>query len=244
MCEPISVGAAIGALTFAGSAMSSIGQHQAQQAAVARSNAIAQQQYQQELQIAAARDREKGRVYQAELKATTAAKNAFYARKSANQVEANRALAAETQKKIEARTSAAFQQQSNIASSIQAQGQVLATGKAGQSFMLQAMDKQRQADFTTAQISQTLYDQSVASGLVREGIMLDQYSADVAAWNNLPADPLSPEASFLPVKPIMAKGPSGLALAGGLVSSAVSGASAGLSTYGSITNNGKYIWES
>jgi len=222
MCEPISVGAAIGALTFAGSAMSSIGQHQAQQAAVARSNAIAQQQYQQELQIAAARDREKGRVYQAELKATTAAKNAFYARKSANQVEANRALAAETQKKIEARTSAAFQQQNNIASSIQAQGQVLATGKAGQSFMLQAMDKQRQADFTTAQISQTLYDQSVASGLVREGIMLDQYSADVAAWNNLPADPLSPEASLQPVKPIKAKGPSGLALAGNLVSAAAS----------------------
>jgi hypothetical protein len=222
MCEPISVGAAIGALTFAGSAMSSIGQHQAQQAAVARSNAIAQQQYQQELQIAAARDREKGRVYQAELKATTAAKNAFYARKSANQVEANRALAAETQKKIEARTSAAFQQQNNIASSIQAQGQVLATGKAGQSFMLQAMDKQRQADFTTAQISQTLYDQSVASGLVREGIMLDQYSADVAAWNNLPADPLTPMASLAPIKPIDAKGPSGLALAGNLVSAAAS----------------------
>ena len=58
--------------------MQVIGAHQQQQAAVARSNAIAQQQYQRDLQIAAQRDREK-QTYQAELKADTAAKNAYYA---------------------------------------------------------------------------------------------------------------------------------------------------------------------
>ena len=227
MCEPISVGAAIGALSFAGSAMSSVGQHQAQQAAVARSNAIAQQQYQQELQIAAARDREKGRTYKAELKSATAAKNAYYAQLTANQAEATRALSAESQQLAEKRTTAAFQQQENIANIVKAQGAVLASGKAGQSFLMQAMDAERQFGFEQAQIEQTLYDAGRASGIAQEGILLGQSSANMAAWNNLPADPLAPEASLLPVKPIMAKGPSGLALAGNLVSGAASAFSTG-----------------
>lgn len=227
MCEPISVGAAIGALSFAGSAMSSVGQHQAQQAAVARSNAIAQQQYQQELQIAAARDREKGRTYKAELKSATAAKNAYYAQLTANQAEATRALSAESQQLAEKRTTAAFQQQENIANIVKSQGAVLASGKAGQSFLMQAMDAERQFGFEQAQIEQTLYDAGRASGIAQEGILLGQSSANMAAWNNLPADPLAPEASLLPVKPIMAKGPSGLALAGNLVSGAASAFSTG-----------------
>lgn len=227
MCEAISVGMAVGALSFAGSSMSAVGQHQAQQAAVARSNAIAQQQYQQELQIAAARDREKGRTYKAELKSATAAKNAYYAQLTANQAEATRALSAESQQLAEKRTTAAFQQQENIANIVKAQGAVLASGKAGQSFLMQAMDAERQFGFEQAQIEQTLYDAGRASGIAQEGILLGQSSANMAAWNNLPADPLAPEASLLPVKPIMAKGPSGLALAGNLVSGAASAFSTG-----------------
>ena len=226
-----SIGLAVGIASFAGSAMSAVGQHQAQQAAVARSNAIAQQRYQQDLQIAAARDREKGRVYQAELKADTAAKNAYYAQLTANQTEANRALASSNQKLNEKRAGAAFDAQTKLAAAIQAQGEVLSSGKAGQSFLLQAMDAQRQLGFEQAQINQTLYDAATAAGVEREGIMLDQNSANVAAWNNLPAAPLSPEASFLPIKPIKAKGPSGLALAGSLLGAGVDGASAGIGTY-------------
>jgi hypothetical protein len=211
--------------------MQAIGQHQAQQAAVARSNAIAQQQYQRDLQIAAARDREKGRVYQAELKADTAAKNAYYAQLTANQTEANRALASSNQKLNEKRAGAAFDAQTKLAAAIQAQGEVLSSGKAGQSFLLQAMDAQRQLGFEQAQINQTLYDAATAAGVEREGILLDQNAANVSAWNNLPAAPLSPEASFLPVKPIKAKGPSGLALAGSLLGAGIDGASAGIGTY-------------
>jgi len=211
--------------------MQAIGQHQQQQAAVARSNAIAQQQYQRDMQIAAARDQEKGRVYQAELKADTAAKNAYYAQLTANQAEANRALSSSSQKLNEKRAGAAFDAQTKLANAIQAQGQVLASGKAGQSFLLQAMDSQRQLGFEQAQINQTLYDASAAAGVEREGILLDQSSADVAAWNNLPAAPLSPEASFLPVKPIKAQGPSGLALAGSLLGAGIDGASSGIGTY-------------
>lgn len=232
MCEPITAASiAIGVGSAAAGGMQAIGQHQAQQAAVARSNAIAQQQYQRDLQIAAARDREKGRVYQAELKADTAAKNAYYAQLTANQTEANRALAASNQKLNEKRAGAAFDAQTKLAAAIQAQGEVLSSGKAGQSFLLQAMDAQRQLGFEQAQINQTLYDAATAAGVEREGVLLDQTTANVAAWNNLPAAPLSPEASFLPVKPIKAKGPSGLALAGSLLGAGIDGASAGIGTY-------------
>ena len=232
MCEPISIGLAVA--SFAGSATSAIGQHQQQQAAVARSNAIARQQYQQQMQIAAAQDQEKGRVYQAELKSTTAAKNAYYRQLEANQAEATRASMSLQNKMEERRTAAKFNMQGQIANSIQAQGEMLATGKSGQSFLLNAMQAERDLGFEMAQIEQSLYDSRRASAIEAEGILLDQQSANVGAWNNLPADPLSPMASFMPIKPIRAQGPSGLALAGGLLSSAAGATGTGLSTYSTI----------
>ena len=232
MCEPIS--ATIGVLSAVGSGMQAIGAHQQQQAAVARSNAIAQQQYQRELQIAAQQDRVKLQTYQAELKADTAAKNAYYAQLTANQAEATRALAAANNKLEEKRTTSAFGVQRQMAAAIQAQGQVLSTGKAGQSTLLAALDAERTLGFEMAEIEQTLYDARRASGIEKEGILLDQHSANTAAWNGIPAAPLAPEASFLPVKPIKASGPSGLALAGNLVSAGVSGVSAGMSMESAI----------
>lgn len=229
-----SIGLAVGIASFAGSAMSAVGEHQAQAAAVARSNAIAQQQYQQELQIAATRDQEQLRTYEAELKADTAAKNAYYAQISANQVEANRALASVNQKEKEKRTTQAFGAQNTLKTAIEKQGAVLATGKAGQSFLLQAMDAERTMGFELAQVEQSLYDASLASDIERTGILLDQKAANTAAWNGLPAAPLSPQASFLPAKPIMAEGPSSLSLLGGIVGAGASGASVGISTHATL----------
>ena len=218
--------------------MQAIGAHQQQQAAVARSNAIAQQQYQRDLQIAAQRDRVKQQTYQAELKADTAAKNAYYAQLTANQAEATRALAAANNKLEEKRTTSAFGVQRKMAAAIQAQGQVLSTGKAGQSTLLAALDAERTLGFEMAEIEQTLYDARRASGIEKQGILLDQASANTAAWNGLPAAPLAPEASFLPVKPIKASGPSGLALAGNLLGAGVSGVSAGYNFEKTINPNG------
>lgn len=214
--------------------MQAIGAHQQQSAAVARSNAIAQQQYQRDLQIAAQRDRVKQQTYQAELKADTAAKNAYYAQLTANQAEATRALAAANNKLEEKRTTSAFGVQRKMAAAIQAQGKVLSTGKAGQSTLLAALDAERTLGFEMAEIEQTLYDARRASGIEKQGILLDQASANTAAWNGLPAAPLAPEASFLPIKPIKASGPSGLALAGSLIGAGVSGVSAGLSAESAI----------
>ena len=233
MCEPIS--ATIGVLSAVGGGMQAIGAHQQQQAAVARSNAIAQQQYQRDLQIAAQRDRAKLQTYQAELKADTAAKNAYYAQLTANQAEATRALASANNKLEEKRTTSAFGVQRQMAAAIQAQGQVLSTGKAGQSTLLAALDAERTLGFEMAEIEQTLYDARRASGIEKEGILLDQHSANTAAWNGIPAAPLAPEASFLPVKPIKASGPSGLALAGNLLGAGVSGVSAGYNFKNTIT---------
>lgn len=232
MCEPIS--ATLGVLAAVGGGMQAIGAHQQQQAAVARSNAIAQQQYQRDLQIAAQRDRVKQQTYKAELKADTAAKNAYYAQLTANQAEATRALASVNNKLEEKRTASAFSVQRKMAAAIQAQGQVLSTGKAGQSHLLAALDAERTLGFEMAEIEQTLYDARRASGIEKQGILLDQASANTAAWNGLPAAPLAPEASFLPIKPIKASGPSGLALAGGLISAGVSGVSTGLSAESAI----------
>ena len=225
----------MGVLTAASMGMQAVGAHQQQQAAVARSNAIAQQQYQRDLQIAAQRDRAKLQTYQAELKADTAAKNAYYAQLTANQAEATRALAAANNKLEEKRTASAFGVQRQMAASIQAQGQVLSTGKAGQSTLLAALDAERTLGFEMAEIEQTLYDARRASGIEKEGILLDQHSANTAAWNGIPAAPLAPEASFLPVKPIKASGPSGLALAGNLLGAGVSGVSAGYNFKKTIT---------
>ena len=232
MCEPIS--ATLGVLAAVGGGMQAIGAHQQQQAAVARSNAIAQQQYQRDLQIAAQRDRVKQQTYKAELKADTAAKNAYYAQLTANQAEATRALASVNNKLEEKRTASAFSVQRKMAAAIQAQGKVLSTGKAGQSHLLAALDAERTLGFEMAEIEQTLYDARRASGIEKQGILLDQASANTAAWNGLPAAPLAPEASFLPIKPIKASGPSGLALAGGLISAGVSGVSTGLSAESAI----------
>ena len=231
MCEPIT----IGVLTAAAGGMQAIGAHQQQKAAVARSNAIAQQQYQRDLQIAAQRDRVKQQTYQAELKADTAAKNAYYAQLTANQAEATRALAAANNKLEEKRTTSAFGVQRKMAAAIQAQGKVLSTGKAGQSTLLAALDAERTLGFEMAEIEQTLYDARRASGIEKQGILLDQNSANTAAWNGLPAAPLAPEASFLPIKPIKASGPSGLALAGSLIGAGVSGVSAGYDFKNTIT---------
>jgi hypothetical protein len=235
MCEPISI--TLGVLSAVGTGMQAIGAHQQQSAAVARSNAIAQQNYINELQIANRRDLEKGRVYEAELKADAAAKNAYYKQISANQAEASRALVAEQQKVNEQATAASFNVQKNVAQAIQAQGTVLARGGAGNSLLLQSMDAERQLGLELAQVEATLYDAGMASRISQEGILLDQAAANTAAWNNLPASPLTPSASFMPIKPIKQAGPSGLALAGSLVGSAVSGVSSGLSTYGSLKSS-------
>ena len=84
MCAPV----AIGVLTAASGAMSAIGQHQAQQAAVNRQNQIQQQQYQNQLRITEERDRAKKDKHAADLQAHASAQTDLLKQQQFNQMEA------------------------------------------------------------------------------------------------------------------------------------------------------------
>lgn len=232
MCEPVT----IGILTAASGAMSAIGQHQAQQAAVNRQNQIAQQQYQNQLRIAAANDKAKKDKHAADIKAHAQAVTDAIKQTNVNQIEANRATMAASRAKKEKVTEAAFEVEANVAQAIQAQGQLLSTGNAGQSFLLQTLQTERELGIQTAAIEQTLYDANAAFHTERYGIQMQQYGADSKVYNAIPAVPTSPGASFIPYKPIKARGPSGLALAGNLAGAALGGVSAGMNFQSAMDN--------
>ena len=226
MCEPIS--ATIFGLATAGFGITSaVGSYEQQAASAAYSNAVAQQNYASQLKIAEANDAAAGNAYEAELESNAAAKSSYYAQLSLNQASANTAIAAENNKLQEKRTTASFDQQRALASAVQAQGAILSQGKTGQSEYLRILDTTRQLGFEQAQIDQTISDANRAAGLAVEGILLDQTSADIAAWNGLPADPLAPAPSALPPEPIEMGGPSTLSLVGDIGGSLLGGVSAG-----------------
>lgn len=220
----------VGVAQAAMGTVGAVAQYQSQAATVARSNAIARQQYQQQLQIAQAQDEASKRTYEAQLKASEVAKNAYYRQLDANNAEYNRANIALQQKDNETRKAALFDNQAAIAAAIKAQGQVLSTGRTGQSFLLEAQEQDRVLGFEMAQIKETLYDASLASGIAQQGLLLDRQAANNSAFNNLPPDPTAPMGAFRPIAPMDAPGPSGLALAANIGSSVISGVqtSAGL----------------
>lgn len=232
MCAPV----AIGVLTAASGTMSAIGQHQAQQAAVARQNQIAQQQYQQQLRITEANDRAKKEKHAADLAAHAQAQTDLLKQQEMNQLEANRAGQAAARALKEKKTEAAFEAQTQMAQAIAAQGQILSTGGTGQSFLLQTLESERQLGFQGAAIEQTLFDANAAYGNEILGINMKQYGADAEAMNNLPPVPRAPGASAIPYKPIKARGPSKLALMGNIGSSIMGGVSAGVGFSNMQTN--------
>ena len=236
MCAPV-----VGVLTAASGAMSAIGQHQAASAAAARQNAVNQQQYQNQLKIAERNDLIKKNKHAADLKSHAKAVNEAIMQKNLNQMEANRASQAATRKKLEGFTEAAFEKQNNIAAAIKAQGKVLSTGNSGQSFLLSTKESERNLGFATAAIEQSLFDQELAFGNEMLGIKNKQYGSDNEVNSSIPMVPTSPAASFIPNKPPIVKGPSGLALAGSLLGATMGGIDAGMdwsSSYGKSQQSG------
>tara|TARA_R100000458_G_scaffold19816_1_gene17542 strand:+ start:384 stop:1115 length:732 start_codon:yes stop_codon:yes gene_type:complete len=232
MCEPISIIA--GVASAGGGMMQAQAQHQAQQAAVNRSNAIAQQQYQRELQIAQQTDAKNKKAYEAELQAKAAADTAFYKQLEVNQLEANRATLAASRKKMERVTKAEFEGQKQVSEAIKAQGKLLSTGNAGQSFLLQVDQVERALGFEQAELEQGLYDANIAFGVEKQGILWDQYNANMRAQNQLPASPTAAQASFIPNKPIKMSGPSKMGLMGAMIGAVGGGIAAGYTTYGNV----------
>ena len=235
MCEPISIIA--GVASAAGGMMQAQAQHNAQQAAVNRQNQMAQQQYQQELQIQKEKSRSQAEEHKAKLAAHAQAQNDYLKQQSINQSEANRAMAAVSAKKQEKQAKAAFEMEAQVTKAIQAQGQLLSTGATGASFMLQTEQAQRELGFATAQIEQNMYDANKVFVLEHDGVLMDQYSRDAQAYNNLPAAPQGKRAPFLPYKPILAAGPSKGALMGAMVGAVGSGVGAGVQSSSAISQS-------
>ena len=237
MCEPVSI--ITGVMSAGGGIMQAQAQHNAQQAAVNRSNAIAQQQYQRELQIAAQTDAKNKKEYDANLKAKAAANTAFYKQLEVNQLEANRVSLANSRKRLEKETKAEFQGQKAVADALKAQGKMLSTGNAGQSFLLQTEQVERELGFEQAELAQGLFDANVAWGVQQQGILMDQYNANIRAQNQLPAQPTAAQASFIPNKPIKMSGPSKMGLMGAMIGAVGGGVASGFSTYDNLPDSWK-----
>ena len=204
------------AASFATGAMSAIAGHQAQQAAVNRQNQIQQQEYQRQLAITERDDLIKKRKHTADLKAHASAQTDLMKQQQMNQTEAERAKQAAARQLKEKNAEMAFERQAALAKQISASGQILSTGKSGQSTLLATLATERELGTEGAMLEQSLFDANAAYGNEIFGIGMRQYGADADASNSVPAAPTAPGASFIPNKPIKAKGPSGLSLLAGI----------------------------
>ena len=124
---------------------------------------------------------------------------------------------------------------------IMSQGTVLSTGKTGQSFALLAQDAERVLGFAQAEVDETLYNQGQQFALERQGVHLDQYSADARSYNSVPTQPLAAHASLLPYKPILNPGPSSGEYRANVMGSIVGGVSSGYS-FGKSTMGSQKSW--
>lgn len=215
----------MGALSAATGIAGAIGQHQAQQAAVNRQNQIQQQEYQRQLAISERNDLIKKNKHAADLKAHAQAQNDVLRQQEANQLEANRAKQAVARQLKEKQTEVAFERQANLANKIQASGKILSTGRTGQSMLLETLATERELGLQSAMMEQSLFDANAAYGNEIFGVNMRHWGADNQANNALPPTPTAQGASFIPNKPIKAKGPSGLSLLAGIGGSIMGGVS-------------------
>lgn len=228
MCNPVAIGIALGA----GQAVTGIQQQNAQWAAqrdaVLRSNHMATTKYANELTIAAYNDKLKGNVFEKELQADAAAQTELAAIRQNNQIAADQATTAAQIAANEKLAEQAFKSQENLAKSIQAQGEILASGApAGNSLGALLQGAEREFGFEQAQIDASQDSITRAYAIEQYGIDLDKYSADIAAINQTKSIATHKQASYEPIKPIMQSAPKKPSILGPIIS----GLSTGLGAY-------------
>tara|TARA_R100000458_G_scaffold43428_1_gene41326 strand:+ start:216 stop:965 length:750 start_codon:yes stop_codon:yes gene_type:complete len=172
-----------------------------------RNNQVAQQEYQNQLRIVAQQDEAKKRDYKAQLEAYEEALNANVKQTEINTISANLAASQVALKKKTANAKAAFDLEIAMAKMIKSQGELLSTGNAGQSFLLQTQEAERTLGFTTERIDEVLFNQNLGFGLELMDVGADYFSAETSAYNKLPGAPQSEQASMLPYVPILDPGP-------------------------------------
>lgn len=193
MCLPAAVVGVVSAVT---SAVSTIAQFSAQQAAVAQQNAVAQAQYQNQMAVY----RQSEQTYKRQM--------------DLNAEAANRAYIQEQQKLDFQYKQAALEASELLSSSMRTQGQLLASGRTGQSIGTLANDADREysRDLATLGLNLAYSNQNYMVSV--DGIQQQWESA-----NNMAAS----QRQMRPQKPIMQSGPSPLGLIAGLGGAALSG---------------------
>ena len=249
MCNPIAIGIAMGGAQAVTGIAEQNRQHRAQVDAVNRQNRMARQKYLNDITISAHNDQQKLNVFEAQLEADAASQAQYYAQREINQVEADRASAANQQELSEKIRKAQFESQANLAKSIQAQGTVLASGMApGQSMLLELQQAERELGFEQAQLDATVFDATRNFGIQQFGIELDQFSADTQASNSITNSAvLSPTASFMTIRPEKIKAPKKPSILGPILSGITTGLSAtsmlgGKDYFKNIAGGGGYGW--
>ena len=230
MCTVAGAAIAMGALQTGAGIMQANAQHRAATEQAHRANQVNQQNYNNQLRIAHQTDAAKKKNFELQLQAQEAALAANRNQNRLHQVEANRANAEITVKKKTANAKAAFETQENLAAMIQGQGTLLSTGNVGQSFMLQTEQYAKEFGMAQAGIDEILGQQALGFALDRQGVALDHYAADAQAYNQLPGQPRSQQASLIPFQPIKVMGPGRGSLMAGYVGAIASGIGTGIGT--------------
>ena len=244
MCEAAAIGIGVGVLS--GVAGMSKAQTEADyQNAIAdqkykvaventkRENQIASQQYQNQLRIAGETDKANVKDFEARLKAWNEALNANVRQSHINAISANLAAAEIGVKAKTANAKAAFDVEKALATMIKTQGELLATGQSGQSFLLQSTQADKVFGMSSAKLGELLDYQELGFGLQLQGVGMDYMSAEHAAFNALPHAPVAEQASLLPYVPILDPGPAKpIKRKPNLFAAALGGAAAGVGAYG------------
>ena len=233
MCTTLAVSVALGAAQAASGIQQQNAAWAAQRDAVLRSNHMATTKYANELRIAEYNDKLKGDVFQKELHADAAAQTELAAVRQNNQIAADQASTAAQIAANEKLTEQMFKSQENLAKSIQAQGEILASGApSGNSLGALLLNAEREFGFEQAQIDASQDSVTRAYAIEQYGIDLDKYSADIAAINQTTSIAAHKQASYEPIKPLMQSAPKKPSILGPIISGATTTLSAGSSLGG------------
>lgn len=138
--------------------------------------------------------------YQIQMQAYQASQQSYRDQLALNQKAANKAYEAEQLKLSSERKKAAQDAQALFVQKMQAQGQILATGRAGQGIGLLVADAERAYGRDLAMLGTNLGYATDETLIGLEGIFMDQQSADLRAASARMLEPTAPIKGPAPVK--------------------------------------------
>lgn len=209
MCEPISLGIA----TAASGAMGAIGSHQSASAQANATNQAAINNYKYQLKVRERNWNQTRNVYSTKL-------HQYDQTLDENQMAAARGYQSAQMNLTEQFKQATFSQESRLAKLVRSQGNFAAAGRTGRSADRLGAEQMMQFGRSNAVMAENLMTGQSKYNAATENIYRQQLSANRKAYGKVA---IAPQPGVAPVAPVMTPGPSGLSLAGGLLSAATGG---------------------